>query len=76
MMVTYKNSSGQSGIKAYEIVPEGIAVQFMDGDIYLYTYASTGKEVVEKMKKLAVSGKKLATYISQNVQDKFEKRLR
>ncbi len=69
MMVTYKNSSGQSGIKAYEIVPEGIAVQFLDGDIYLYTYASTGKEAVEKMKKLA-------TYISQNVQDKFEKRLR
>jgi hypothetical protein len=44
--------------------------------VYLYTYESAGKRVIEKMKKLATTGKGLSTYISQTVKDNFETQLK
>ena len=74
-MIQYKNLEGHSGVSAYEARPDSIIVEFNHDATYLYTYASAGKRVVEKMKKLAASGKGLSTYISQSVKDKFEKKL-
>ena len=72
-MKKYKNLSGKSGVTAYEAGADFIKVKFTDGSVYLYTYSSAGKEIIEKMKKLAVEGKGLSTYISQKVKDKFVK---
>jgi len=66
-MQRYLGLSGNSGVIAYAIAAEGIAVQFVDGKAYTYTYASTGRERVERMKTLAQAGQGLATYISQHV---------
>ena len=74
-MTPYKNLEGHSGVTAYKIAAESIAVEFNHDSIYLYTYTSAGKRVIEKMKKLAQSGKGLSTYISQKVKDKFESRI-
>lgn len=41
-MKPYKNSSGKSGVVAYEIGKDYIKVKFVDGPIYLYTWKSTG----------------------------------
>ena len=71
-MKRYKNISGESGVTAYEILEEGIRVQFISKDIYYYSYDSTGKKHIEKMKTLAKKGRGLATYISQNIREKFE----
>jgi len=71
-MTTYKNLSGESGVLAYDIKPEGIRVQFVGGDVYYYSYENPGKKDVEKMKELAGNGLGLATYISQNVQKRFD----
>jgi hypothetical protein len=70
-----KNNSGTSGVEFYEIENDDIVVQFVDGRIYRYSYASAGKENVEKMKQLAIAGVGLTTYINQYVRDKYESKL-
>ena len=72
-MIRYKNLEGHSGVTAYEAGPDSIRVQFTDDRVYLYTYKSAGKRIIEKMKELAKTGKGLSTYISQKVKDKYEK---
>lgn len=75
-MERYKNITGNSGVTAYGIGEDSISVEFGHDTLYLYTYASTGKRSIEKMKRLATDGKGLSTYISRYVKDKFEKQLK
>lgn len=75
-MKRYKNLEGHSGVTAYEPGDDSIAIEFGHKAVYLYTYSSTGKAIVNRMKKLAEKGKGLSTYISQKVRDKYERRLR
>ena len=76
IMKRYKDITGRSGVTAYETGPDNICVEFNSDAVYVYTYASAGKRVVERMKKLAVAGKGLSTYISQKVKEKFESKLK
>ena len=71
-MTAYKNLSQESGVLKYEILEDGIRVQWIGGDIYYYSNASTGKEHIAQMKSLALKGRGLATYISQNVKANYE----
>ena len=68
-----KNNSGDSGVEFYEIENDDIIVQFVNGRKYKYTYASAGKENVEKMKLLAIEGKGLTTFIQHEVKELYEK---
>ena len=70
-METYKNLSGDSSINAYEIGPDSIKVEFLDGTTYLYTYESTGRENVEHMKELAKAGAGLSSFISMVVKEAY-----
>jgi len=72
-MIRYKNLEGHSGVTAYEPGPDRISVRFTDDRIYVYTYTSAGKHIIEKMKELAETGKGLSTYISRKVKDKYDK---
>lgn len=74
-MIPYKNLSKKSGVAAYAIMTDGIKIRFINGDTYLYTYQSAGKAAIERMKKLAISGRHLSSYISQTIKDKFAKKL-
>jgi len=65
-MELYKNLSGDSGVKAFEIGPDYIRVQFHDGVLYLYTYQSAGRDSVDQMKQLAKAGKGLCTFLNQH----------
>lgn len=71
-----KNNSGTSGVEFYEIGNEDIIAQFIDGSIYRYTYKSAGEGAIEHMKKLAIAGKGLTTFINQHVKDKYEEKLK
>lgn len=71
-MTDYKNLSNESGVEKYEILPDGIRVQWVGGDIYYYSNTSTGTEHITQMKSLAEKGRGLATYISQNVRENYE----
>jgi hypothetical protein len=69
-MKRYKNLSGNSGVVAYKFDGDSITVQFEDG-VYQYTYASTGRSRVERMKVLAAAGTGLSTFIARYVRDAY-----
>ena len=70
-MTRYKNLSGRSGVTAYELGDDYIALQFHDGRVYIYDSDHPGQKHVEQMKKLAVSGSGLTTYLNKYVRDNF-----
>lgn len=70
-MQGYRNLDGDSGVTAYQIKDNAIAVQFRSGEVYEYTYASAGRGNVERMKQLARAGRGLSTFISQHVHDRY-----
>jgi hypothetical protein len=72
----YKNLSGDSGVVAYGLESESITVQFQDGWKYEYTNASAGADAVEVMKRLAISGRGLSTYISTSVRERYARKFR
>ena len=71
----YRNQSGQSGVVAYAVLPDAIAVEFSDGRIYLYNHDCPGVRHVSRMKVIAREGRGLATYISRHVGNRFAARL-
>jgi len=73
-MKRYRNLEGHSGVVAYDISPEAIAVKFTGGDVYDYTYRATGRARVETMKALAEAGRGLSTFISRYVRDEYERK--
>jgi hypothetical protein len=73
-MTPYSNSNGASGVAAHEIRRESIVIEFKHGGKYLYDYDTTGREHVEEMKRLALEGRGLATYINRNVRRRYAKK--
>jgi len=71
----YRNHNGHSGVVAYAIMPEAIAVQFLDGMVYLYSHDCPGRRHVGRMKALAREGRGLSTYITRHVGNRFAARL-
>jgi hypothetical protein len=66
-MALYRNLGGNSNVSSYEIGPSLITVTFRDGAPYTYTYQSAGTGHVETMKKLAIAGRGLNSYINTHV---------
>ena len=75
-MQPYRNRSGNSGVVAFESGDRHIDIEFQDGHRYRYTYAIPGRQQVESMKRLARTGKGLATFINQHVRERFAVKLR
>jgi len=73
-MQPYANVGGNSGVRAYEIGPDWICVQFSDGSTYLYTYQSAGYANVEEMKRLAMQGWGLNSFINRVVKYKYARK--
>ena len=63
MFVEYKDIDGDSGVAAYEIGDDYIAVRFKTDRVYIYSYATAGEYNVETMKQLAKLGDGLNRYI-------------
>lgn len=76
MMERYLNFNGDSGGVGYEIGADSITVQFSDGSIYLYTYASAGFDNIEQMKQLAQAGGGLNAFINTRVCNAYAKKER
>ncbi len=73
-MEPYRNITGNSGVRAYEIGGDYITIEFSDGAVYRYTNASAGQENVERMKGLAEAGQGLNTFLSTNVLKLYERK--
>jgi hypothetical protein len=74
-MAPYRNLSGDSGVTHYEAGPDFIVIRFRKGDRYLYNHEKPGREAVETMKRLAVAGRGLSTFISQHVREDYAEKL-
>jgi hypothetical protein len=74
IMKRYRNISSNSGILAYEIGGNFIKIKFTDGEVYIYDYKRPGKTHVEQMKKLALKGKGLATYVNRFVRENYSEK--
>ncbi|MBQ4536929.1 MAG: hypothetical protein II994_04860 [Lachnospiraceae bacterium] len=72
-MQPYGNLGGNSGIVAYSIGADCIDVQFSSGAVYRYSYKSAGVNKVEDMKKLALKGMGLNSYIMRYAKYDYEK---
>jgi hypothetical protein len=59
------------GVSACQIFEEAIILKFKDGRTYLYHYTKPGKEQVEEMKKRAIDGSGLTTYVNQQVRSNY-----
>lgn len=75
-MERYGNLSGDSGVVAYEIGEDAIAVEFREGHVYLYTTASAGAANVAEMQRLARAGRGLSSYIARVVRNGYARKLR
>jgi hypothetical protein len=73
-MAQYGGNRKKPGVRAYEIGPDSIDVEFSSGWIYHFSYQKPGPERVERMKKLAESGHGLSTFINKHVKNRFESR--
>lgn len=71
----YGNRDGHSGVVAYALAGDAIAVRFRSGETYVYTADSAGADVVATMQRLAKAGRGLSTYISQHVRDAYAGKL-
>lgn len=71
-MEIYSNRNGHSGVSAYEIGTNYIRVRFSTGSIYQYSYRKAGQYHVENMKRLAIQGFGLNSYINNNVKFKYD----
>jgi len=75
-MKRYSDVDRDSGVVAYEYGDNFIRVEFHDGGIYLYTYASAGASHIEDMKKLADNGDGLNEYINDYVKKLYARKER
>lgn len=72
-MQHYRNSGGDSGVSAYEIGTDYIAVKFSStAKVYTYSYRKAGHTHVENMKRLAQSGSGLNSYINRHVKHLYD----
>jgi len=71
-MKRYANLHRDSGVEKYLIAPTSIKFKFNNNTkIYVYNYTKPGKNHVQQMKKLALTGRGLATYVSQNIKKNY-----
>lgn len=73
-MERYKNLSGNSGVSGYEIGASYIKVLF-DGNSKIYSYSyqgRAGRVHVDNMKRCAVSGSGLNTYINKFTKNLYD----
>jgi hypothetical protein len=67
----YANLGGHSPVTAYALTMDGIALQFNDGRIVLYSHDCPGRKHVSRMKVLAREGRGLGAYLARHVGNRF-----
>lgn len=72
----YQNLGGKSDVVSYKIVKDSVTIRFADHSVYIYTNQSAGRLNVNQMKTLALAGKGLGTFISANLKEGYERKIR
>jgi hypothetical protein len=75
-MRRYANLDGRAGVLEYEIGPDWILLRFRDRpELYLYNRDRPGIGKVLQMKRLAIAGRGLTTFVNQRVRDHYAERI-
>ena len=74
-MQPYKNLSRNSGIRGYEIRGDSLVLYFKEGGGYVYDRHKPGAKHVAEMKRLALAGRGLATYLNKHVRENYARKL-
>lgn len=72
MMRRRKKNESDGLVKHYEIGDDFVKIELSSGANLLYTYESAGKNNIEEMKRLALLGDGLNSYINTCVKNKHE----
>jgi hypothetical protein len=76
MKIDYRSTNPDAGVVNYEMLADGIILEFGDQEYrYLYNSQKPGAEHVENMKRLAVAGDGLTTYVNQHVRENYAAKL-
>ncbi|MBX3133434.1 MAG: hypothetical protein KF689_08645 [Gemmatimonadaceae bacterium] len=75
-MQTYIDRDRDSGIRAYQLGPGWIHVQFKDGSVYEWTDRSCGHSNIAMMHRLAVAGDGLNRFINLHVKKTYSRKVR
>ena len=67
----YANRHGDSGVTAYAIDDDAIAVEFAHGPVYVYTRRDIGARHFAALCAAAQAGRGLSTWISRHVQSHY-----
>ena len=73
-MERYKNLSGKSKITSYSIDENSITILFDNESFYLYSIMKVGLANMNQMKKLALQGLGLNSFINKNVSKLYDKK--
>ena len=74
--IHYKSRNADAGVRSFEILPDAILLEFADRKWrYLYNAEKPGRTHVDNMKRLALTGKGLTTYVNQHVRENYAARL-
>jgi hypothetical protein len=71
----YRSRKLSVGVRTFDLHDTSIDVEFRDGRRYRYDYNRPGEEKVEIMKRLALGGNGLTTFINQHVREAYVYRL-
>ena len=74
-MHEYGDRDHDTGVTGYLFVKNGIILKFKSKEeFYLYNYRKPGSEHLANMKKLAMAGSGLSTYVNQHVRENYYKK--
>ena len=75
VLQAYGTVQRPSGVTHFLLLPGAIALLFRNGAAYLYTESRTGEDRVRNMRRLALQGHGLSTYVRRHVGDRFAEKL-
>lgn len=73
-MEKYKNRGGRSGVVGYLSQPDSLTVKFRDGVSYRYTTIKPGPAKLAELKRLALRGEGLNSYINKSIGKNYDKK--
>lgn len=74
-MILYRDWDHNSNVRAFELGPDSISVQFKGGATYLYTSLTPGRLEVAHMAKLAQAGNGLNGYIGSVIKKRYARKV-
>ena len=74
-MISYKNLNGNSNVKCYNISENYIDIEFYNTPlVYRYSNIVPGRQVLNELKRLAIQGYGLNSYINRYVNKNYGRR--